>query len=143
MKQTFLTVLISLVTVTGFAQVHWSPNADSVLNCDLFKSGEFMNMQTAESPMSGYLLIREGDFITEIINDGQYLLKSKIEFTSPCSYTSTVVEVTIPNYAMGVGTVIHTEIIATNTVMRILEIKSTYKGEDFIFVLKRVEGKTK
>ena len=123
----------------SFAQLPELPSPDSVLNCDLIKSGKFLNMQAGNIPMAGYAIVFEQDVATELINDGQYILKSNIVFTSDCEYTSVVSEVTIPNYNLGVGTIIHTEIMATDTKNGLIKIKSSLGANSYFFVLKKIE----
>lgn len=134
-----LTLLLIFICHFSFSQVHWLVNTDSVTSCEFIKSGKFVNKESNEVTTSGYYIVFEDGFATEYVQDGKYYLKSKIEFLSDCKYKSTVIEVTMPNYPLGVGTIIHTEIIETALSDNLIEIKSTFEGKDHYFVLQKVE----
>lgn len=47
---------------------------------------------------------------TEYHNGGKYVLESSIEWTSACSYTATLLKVTIPDFPFKVGTELKVQI---------------------------------
>lgn len=139
MKQILLLTLFVLFSKVTFGQVHWLINADSIPNCSFIKDGKFINKETDEKATDGYYIVFKDGYATEYINNGEFYVKSKIEFLSECKYRSTIIEVTIPKYNLGSGTIIHTEIIKTAIVDKLVEIKSTFNGNNRHFILQRVE----
>ena len=139
MKRNVLFVIVYLLGFTAFSQTQTFFIPDSIPNCEMIKSGTFVNIQSNNVELPDYSIVYDGGYVTELISNGEFYLKSQIIFTSDCAYTSNVIEVTIPNYDMGVGTVINTEIIATDTSHKLLRIKSTYAGKDFYFMLKKIK----
>ena len=123
----------------GLSQVHWLINPDTRTNCDIIKTGKFINKVSNESSTPGYYIVFEDGYATEFIDDGKFYLKSKIDFISDCEYKSTVVEVTIPNYNLKPGTVIHTEVIETIIADNLIKIRSTLEGNSYFFVLQKIE----
>jgi hypothetical protein len=139
MKKLISLLLITLTYLTNFGQVHWLINSDSVPKCELIKSGKFVNKETNDKTTDGYYIIIKDGYATEYINDGQYYLKSKIEFKTACKYTSTVIEVTIPDYNIEPGTIISTEIISTSSIDNLIEIKSEINNDSYSFVLQKIK----
>ena len=140
MKSIVLIALLTLTCQLSFSQVHWLINADSIPDCEFIKSGKFLNKESNEVATPGYYIVFEDGYATEYLNDGQYYLKSKIEFLTDCSYESTVVEVTMPNSTIEVGTVIYTEIIETALIDNLVQLKSDHDGEVYYFVFEKVDG---
>ena len=139
MRQVLLLISFFLLCQVTFGQVHWLINADSIPNCDFIKKGKFVNKETNETVTAGYSIVFKDGYATEFINDGEFYVKSKIEFLSDCKYQSTIIEVTIPHFSLGPGAIIQTEIIYTAMVDKLVEIKSTFNGNSSYLVLQRVE----
>ncbi len=133
-----ITVLTLMQTIT-YGQVHWLINADSIPNCELIKNGKFVNKETDQVATDGYYIVFSEGYATEYVNHGEYYLKSKIEFLSDCKYKSTVQEVTIPNYSLGPGTIIYTEVINTSTADNPVQVRSTLNNSSSTFVLEKIE----
>ena len=138
-RQFILSTILMITCQVAFGQVHWLINADSIPDCNFIKSGKFVNKETDEKVTPGYSIVINDGQITEYVNNSEHYVKSKIEFISDCEYQSTVIEVTIPNYNLGPGTIIRTEIIATALVDNLIEIKSTINETSNYFVLQKIE----
>ena len=139
MKQLLFLSAFFIINFSSYGQVHWLVNADSIPDCNLIKSGKFINKESNEKATEGYSIVFENGIATEYINNGAYYLKSRVEFISECKYKSTVIEVTIPNYNLGPGTIIQTEIINTATADNLVEIKSTINDKSSYFALQKIE----
>lgn len=103
----------------------------------MIKSGKFLNEETDTRTTPGYSIEIRNSEVMELINGGEYYMKSKIEFTSECEYELTVMESTIPN-DNSAGTKVYVEILATSTVDNLIKIRTKYKDSQ-IFVLRKIE----
>lgn len=139
MKQLFFILVICFFANKADAQQHWLMNADSIPNCDLIKTGKFINKITDSQSTPDYYLVYDDSTVTEYLNGGAYYVKSKITYESACKWKSEVVEVTIPDYDVQPGFIIHTEILTTSTVDNLIKIKVISAGEEYIFVLEKIE----
>lgn len=136
MTRTFKkTIGLILLLATGqFAmaqiQIHWLVNQDSVTNCNLLKIGKFVNKKTDCMVTEGYIIeFREGEVI-ETMEGGKYFVKSKIIFTSTCSYTLTILETNKQEYKSSIGTNVYGEILETATIDNLVKIRAKEKEED-------------
>jgi hypothetical protein len=139
MKKIILMLTIIISSQFVFGQVHWLVNADSIPECSFIKEGKFINKETPDKATEGYYIIIKDGYSTEYINNGEYYVKSKMNFTGDCAYTSTVEEVTIPNYSVRPGTQIQTEIVETALTDNLIEIKATMNGKSSFLVLEKVK----
>ena len=104
----------------------------------MIKSGKFLNEETNTRTTPGYSIEIRDNEVMELVNDGEFYMKSKIEFTSECDYQLTVLESTIPD-DNSVGTKVYVEIVATSTIDKLIEIRTTYNSNTQIFVLRKIE----
>lgn len=137
-KLTILFVFIGL-SLCSKSQVHWLINQDSVPNCKMIQLGKFVNQVTDSENRTGYYAVFENGFETEFVDNGKYYVKSKLDFKTPCEYTVTVVEVTIPNYAVKIGSTYNIEIVTTATIDKLIELKVKGDNDWQYFVLEKVE----
>lgn len=140
MKSIYI-LLFLFVSFNIYAQnntVHWLVNKDSVANCSMIKSGKFLNEETCDKFTPGYSIEIRGNTVIELVEDGKFYMKSKIEFTSDCTYELTVLESTIPD-DNSVGSKVYVEIIGTAKVDNLIMIKAKFVQEQ-TFVLKKVEN---
>ena len=93
MKPSYLIILF-LFSINIYSQenVHWLVNQDSKTDCSYIKSGKFVNEDTGDEITKGYSIEFRGEDVIEKIEDGKYYLKSKITYTSECSYEIKVLE---------------------------------------------------
>lgn len=139
MKHSILTTILILITNVVFSQIHWLINADKVPNCELIKKGKFINKEISGKSTESYYVVLDNNYITEFINDGEFFIKSKLEFTSDCSYKGTITEITIPDYNLPIGTIFYTEIIETATVDNLVKIKSSLEnGKEYTLVWEKI-----
>jgi hypothetical protein len=97
-----------------------------------------VNEETGDENTKGYSIEFRGEYVIEKIEDGKYYLKSKINFTSKCSYEIKVIETNIPGYESIIGQVFYTEILETAKIDKLVKIRS--KGDVWkTLVLKKVE----
>ncbi len=136
--KTFITLIFLSLAGIGYSQTNWLEHPDEVNNCDFVKSGKFVNKETNKSATKGYWIVFKDGYATEYVENGKFYLKSKIEFTSDCSYKSTVIEVTIPNYPFAVGSTIQSEIVQTATDENLVKIKSSISGKENEFILQKI-----
>lgn len=134
----FIVLLTSLSLYSQNDIVHYLINEDSIANCSMIKSGKFLNEETNTRTTPGYSIEIRDNEVMELVNDGEFYMKSKIEFTSECDYQLTVLESTIPN-DNSVGTKVYVEIVATSTIDKLIEIRTTYNSNTQIFVLRKIE----
>ena len=113
MKSIFAIIFLFFAATSVFSQenvVHWLVNEDEVMNCSLIRSGKFLNEETCDRVTAGYSIEIRDNFVIEKIEDGKYYMKSKMEFTSDCTYELTVLESTIPESNV-IGLKVNVEII--------------------------------
>lgn len=139
MKKVIVLFVFLFSSHLSFSQVHWLINQDEVTDCNMITKGKFINKINEAESIEGYYLKIENGFVIEFVENGKYFIKSKIEFTSNCSYTSTVIENTIPNYNISVGTKIYTEILETASSDKLIKIRSKMDSDWQIFVLQKIE----
>lgn len=139
MKKVFVLFIFLFSTHLSFSQVHWLVNQDEVADCNLITKGKFINKINETESTEGYYLKIENGFVTEFVENGKYFIKSKIEFTTKCSYTLTVIENTIPNYNISIGTKIYTEILETASSDKLIKIRSKMDSDWQIFVLQKIK----
>ncbi|MFM7017268.1 hypothetical protein [Flavobacterium sp.] len=97
-----------------------------------------MNEETGDEITKGYSIEFRGENVIEKIEDGKYYLKSKITYTSECSYEIKVLETNIPGYESVIGQKFYTEILETAKIDKLIKIRS--KGEEWkTLVLRKVE----
>lgn len=139
MKKVIVLIILlsSLSTFSQNVEIHYLINKDSIPNCSMIRSGKFLNEETNTRTTPGYSIeIRNGE-VMELVNDGEFYMKSKIEFTSDCEYTLTVIESTMPN-DNSLGTKVYVEILATSTIDKLIKIRTKYT-DSHIFVLRKIE----
>ena len=139
MKKVIVLFVFLFSSHLSFSQVHWLVNQDEVADCNLMAKGKFINKVNETESIEGYYLKFENDIVTEFVENGKYFVKSKIEFTTKCSYTLTVLENTIPNFDVPVGTKIYTEILETASVDKLVKIRSKMNSDWQIYVLQKIE----
>lgn len=140
MKYFYLTTffLFSLI-VQSQEEIHWLVNKDSAKDCSFIKSGKFVNEETESKITEGYSIEFRNGIAVEKIEDGKYYLKSKITYTSACSYEMKVLETNIPGYEDVVGKTFFTEILETAKNDKLTMIRSR-EGKDWItLVLRKIE----
>jgi hypothetical protein len=103
----------------------------------MVKSGKFLNEETDTKITPGYSIEIRDNEVLELVNDGEYYMKSRIEFTSECEYELTVLESTLPN-DNSAGTKVYVEILATSTIDKLIKIRTKYTNSQ-IFVLRKIE----
>ena len=141
MKRLLIAILMLICVNDASSQIHWLINQDSIPNCEIIKSGKFINKQTNCDATPDYYIIYSDGYVTDYVSGGQYYIKSKITYESSCKWESEIVEITIPDYNLKPGHKIITEVIETATIDNLVKIKVQNKGEaeEHIFVLEKVE----
>lgn len=95
MKQlAFIFLVVTCLSTKSQAQVHWLINKDLSANCNLLRIGKFVNKETDCAATKGYTIEFTENEIIERIDEWKYFVKSKVVFTSSCSYTLTILEST-------------------------------------------------
>lgn len=138
MKHLIFIILFFICSAKSNAQVHWLVNKDASTNCNLLRIGKFVNKETDFKATKGYTIEFTENEVIERIDDGKYFVKSKVIFTSSCSYTLTILETTAEQYKPLIGTNIEVEIIETATIDNLVKIRSKYNGEWLTFVLEKI-----
>ena len=118
--------------------IHWLANQDSITDCSMIKSGKFLNEESCDKITPGYSIEIRGNMVTELVNDGEFYMKSKIDFTSDCAYELTILESTIPGDNI-IGSKVYVEVIGTSKIDNLIMIKTLY-AEEQTFVLKKVKN---
>ncbi|CAM4066628.1 hypothetical protein FLAN108750_08650 [Flavobacterium antarcticum] len=139
MKYIYLIALI-LFSFNAKSQenVHWLINKDSITDCSFIKSGKFVNEEIGGKITKGYSIEFRGENVIEKIENGKYYLRSKINYTSECSYEIKVLESNIPGYEVIIGQTFYTEILETAKIDKLIKIRS--KDEQWkTFVFRKVE----
>lgn len=134
-------ILLLLLSANIYSQdvvIHWLVNQDSIADCSMIKSGKFLNEETCDKITPGYSIEIRGNTVMELVNDGEFYMKSKISFTSDCGYELTVLESTIPD-DNSVGSKVYIEVVGTSKIDNLILIKTLYADEQ-TFVLKKVEN---
>lgn len=134
----FLLLLLSSNLYSQDVVIHWLVNQDSVADCSMIKSGKFLNEETCDKVTPGYSIEIRGNSVMELINDGEFYIKSKIDFTSDCNYELTVLESTIPDDD-SVGTKVYVKVEGTSKIDNLVMIKTRY-AEEQTFVLKKISN---
>lgn len=107
---------------------------DSIPNCQILVAGKFKEVNTSTDD---YLFEISNNIITEYVQNGKYYVRSRLKFTTPCSYTATIIEVTIPDYNLKSGTVFSNEVLETQ--FQLVKIKARLDDKEFITVLQKLE----
>lgn len=134
-------LLLFLLSANLYAQdvaIHYLENPDPVVDCTMIKSGKFLNEETPNRVTPGYSIEIRGNTVTELINDGAFYMKSRINFTSECGYELTILESTLPGDE-SVGEKVNVEILSTSKADNLIMIKTFYT-EQRTFVLKKVQN---
>ncbi len=140
MKYFFLTtILLFSLTINAQEEVHFLWNKDSKTDCSFIKSGKFVNEESDSKITEGYSIEFRNGFAVEKIEDGKYFLKSKITYTSECSYEMKVLETNIPGYDGVVGKTFFTEILETAKVDKLTMIRSREDKDWKTLVLRKIE----
>lgn len=111
--RTFLPILLLCIVCTANvtrAQEFIFMEPDAVKNCALIKSGTF---KSSTKSFEEYRLVVKNNICTEYVEDGKYHVSSRMDFIDPCTYKSTVMEVTIPDYPVKPGAFVISEILET------------------------------
>ncbi len=140
MKYLYLIVFI-IFSFNAKAQedIHWLINQDSKTDCSFIKSGKFVNEESENKITEGYTIEFRGETIIEKVDYGKYFVKSKINYTSECSYEMKVLESNIPEYEDVIGKTFYAEILETAKSDNLIKIRS--KGDEWkVFVLKKIEN---
>lgn len=98
MKQ-FIILLSLLFSLHAFAQN----------DCSYMHKGTFKDL--ADEDKNAYLVIDE-DYLIDYFQQGNYFIKSKIEWTDDCHYTLTFLETNAPDIDLPKGTKLKVEIMA-------------------------------
>ncbi len=106
----WLGLILILGAVPAIGQEHLFLNFDSIPNCEMMKDGTFIN---TDQPRTAYYMVVKDGVQTEYVQDGKYYVRSSMEWLSPCSYRSVVIEVTIPGYNVKPGESATTEVLQT------------------------------
>jgi hypothetical protein len=141
MKQLSIVILLLIFVSKANSQIHCLINKDSIPNCEIIKSGKFINKQTDCDATPDYYIIYSDGYVTDYVNGGKFYVKSKITYESSCKWKSEIIEITIPDYNLKPGHKILTEVIETATVDNLVKIKVRIEGEtkEHIFVLEKIE----
>jgi hypothetical protein len=140
MKYFFLTtILLFSLTINAQEEVHFLWNKDSITDCSFIKSGKFVNEESDSKITEGYSIEFRNGFAVEKIEDGKYFLKSKITYTSECSYEMKVLETNIPGYDGVVGKTFFTEILETAKADKLTMIRSREDKDWKTLVLRKIE----
>ncbi len=129
----FLAVLMSSSEAT-LAQEMIFLMPDKVPNCAMIKHGVF---KSSDYSIEQYYIVAKQDTVFEFVSEGKYYVKTKREFTTDCSYKSTVIEVTIPDYNVKPGTIIQADILETECNFIKMKVKMGIK--EIITVLEKQE----
>ena len=140
MKYIYLiTFIIFSFNAKSQENIHWLINQDSKADCSFIKSGKFVNEETEDKITEGYTIEFRGDSVIEKIDYGKYYVKSKINYTSECSYEIKVLESNFPGYENVIGKTFYTEILETAKVDNLVKIRS--KGDEWkVIVLKKIDN---
>lgn len=139
MKNKFFVFILLLFIIFNFkGQVHWLINKDEIPKCNFLKEGKFVNKELDDKVTEGYYMIFKDGFVIEFVNNGEFFIKSKIKYISECEYISEVVELSIPNYNLGIGTKVKTKIINTAVSDNLIEIESVLNSKTSSFVLQKI-----
>ncbi len=139
MKALYLFILFLLpLNVGAQDNVHVLINQDKTADCNYIRSGKFVNEKTSDEITDGYSIEFRGEYVLEKIENGKYFLKSKITYTSDCSYKIKVIDTDNPSYKNQIGKTFYTEILETAKIDNLIVIRS--KGTKWkTFVLRKVE----
>lgn len=131
----FVWIFLLFISSSAFGQnneyIFLDP--DDLPNCKAITNGKF---KTATSSINDYIMEISDNVITEYVQDKKYYVRSKLKFTTPCSYTATIIEVTIPNYNLKPGTVFSNEIIETDH--NFLKIRARLNDKEYITVIEKL-----
>lgn len=128
-------IALCLCSLSLFSQEYIFLSPDKVPDCSILKKGGTFKSQ--ELSTDDYTMVVSGDVITEYVQHKKYYLKSRIEFISPCTYTSRVIEVTIPAYSVKPGAVVETEILQTQG--NAIRLKTRLGDKSVIAVLEKIK----
>ncbi|NMM50121.1 hypothetical protein [Marinigracilibium pacificum] len=135
----FLLIIFNSPLLINAQNTNWFVETDSIPNCSILNKNQFIHMLKEEKPSIGYRIEFQDDYVTEYYENGRYIVKSAIKYTSNCEYTTTVIKVTIPNYPLTEGTQIHSEILKTNTKEGLVLISSKLKRKTNKLILRKVD----
>ena len=116
--------------------IHWIINPDAKVNCSFIKSGKFVNEETGDKITEGYTIEFRGSVVTEKMENGKFYIKSKVKYTSECSYELYVLETNEPRHKKLIGTTYFLEILETSKVDKLVRISSK---DGQIFVLRKIK----
>ena len=133
MKLLVIPILLICNTVLAQTEEFIFLSPDKVTNCESMKQGKFESI--AYSSSDYFMVIKDG-FQTEFVADGKYYVKSKIEFINKCTYKSTVLEVTIPDYNVKKGEFATTDIVETQ--LEFIKIKTKMGDKELLTVLRKI-----
>lgn len=140
MKYLYLTtILLFSLIIQAQEEIHFLWNKDTITDCSFIKSGKFVNEETYSKITEGYSIEFRNGFAVEKIEDGKYFVKSKITYTSECSYEIKVLETNIPDYEQVVGKTFYTEILETAKADKLTMIRSREDQYWKTFVLRKIE----
>lgn len=95
--RTFFTLIFSVFLAFSFQTEETPVEAEA---CKILHEGTF-----TYGPKSNSVRVEiKKDKHIEYHNEGKYILKSTIEWTSDCAYTATLIKVTIPDFPFKIGT---------------------------------------
>lgn|GEM_PF-1428292 len=141
MKYIYLTtILLFSLTIKAQKEIHFIWNKDSITDCNFIKSGKFVNEETDSKITDGYSIVFRNSFAVEKIENGKYFLKSKIIYTSECSYEMKVLETNIPGYDDVIGKTFFTEILETAKSDKLIMIRSRADKDWKTLVLRKIEN---
>ena len=95
-----------------------------------------MNEETGDKITEGYTIEFRGSVVTEKMENGKFYIKSKVKYTSECSYELYVLETNEPRHKKLIGTTFFLEILETSKVDKLVRISSK---DGQIFVLRKIK----
>ncbi len=114
-------------------------NPDAEPNCKMIRNNSFLNREPNGKNTPDYQIVFSDGIVTEYLEGGKYYVRTKVTFTSPCEYTSTVVEVTKPHFSIKVGDTFRTTILATSTANGLIKIKIQMNGTTNFIILEQIK----
>jgi len=135
--KTQLLMLFSLLFVCHIYAQPQLEKADAKANCQMIRESAFLNREPNGRHTKGYRIVFSGDYSIEYLDGGKYYVKSKIEYINDCEYTSTVVEVTKPNFHIKIGDTFRTRILETSTETGLIKIQVSINGTENFIILDR------
>ncbi len=97
----FLFSGLFLLTIASFTHIDIDKR-----KCLILHQGTFLYSGADEV----HKVVIKGKSHTEYHNDGKYMIKSKLEWLSPCEFNMTVKKVTVPDFPFETGAVMNVKV---------------------------------